>query len=367
MAMLVLGYAVGMAFKPQRVAGDVPDPPAFDAPRAAGVLPGYDNVYVNDYAALLEGGAESRIRDDLIALYDATGVEMTVLTIVSRARYGFDGGNEAFATALFNAWGIGDAQRNDGVLILVSSGDRDMRIELGAGYGRARDGDMQRVIDRVFLPAFRDGRFQDGIERGVSATIVEIAGAPPDALSGTVLERGFAVILDRLRRLGGWLVALAALPVAAGAWGLRAYLRRRPRDCAACGAGMFRQTEQADDAHLDGGQRLEEYIGSVDYDIWECPDCAALQISRHAAWLSKFGACGACGYKTLQTDTKVLKAATTSSTGLRRIDYSCRHCGFADSETRVVPKKSSSSSGSGSGRSSFGGGRSGGGGASGSW
>jgi uncharacterized protein len=151
-----------------------------------------------------------------------------------------------------------------------------------------------------------------------------------------------------------------------GAWiGIRRWRRNRPRACAQCDATMIRAGEAADDEHLDGGQRLEEFLKSVDYDVWYCADCGHMRIERYPAWFSGHGSCPRCDYKTLKTTTTVLQSATTTSTGRKRIDYDCQHCGYENSETRTIPKKSKSSSGSG--RSSFGGGSSSGGGASGSW
>jgi uncharacterized protein len=66
----------------------------------------------------------------------------------------------------------------------------------------------------------------------------------------------------------------------------------------------------------------------------------------------------------MKTETTVLVSATTSSTGRKRIDYDCRHCGYHNQVFRVIPRKTKSS---GSGGGSFGGGSSSGGGASGSW
>ncbi|MEO1312537.1 MAG: TPM domain-containing protein [Pseudomonadota bacterium] len=375
---LGLGYAVGLAVKPDVVIapqevrpsvayaappGDVVDPIGRRADGAR--WPGYVGVYVNDYANLLSPEAEFRIRDKLTRVYDGTGVEMTVLTIAQRSDYGFDGTNEAFATALFNDWGIGDADRNDGVLVLVSRLDREMRIELGSGYGSGYNRAMQVVIDDYFLPHFRRDAYEWGIEQGVDETVRALIGSYPDDLEQGTLARGWSAIWRMLSSLGAGAFALLAAAAGALAYLGRQYRRFRPRDCHACGAAMLRQAEDVDDAHLDGGQRLEEYVRSVDYDVWECPDCAAMQVSRNPAWFSKFGTCPQCDYRTLASETQILEAATTSSTGRKRIDYHCKNCGHQDSEVRTIPRVSKSSSGSG--RSSFGGGRSSGGGASGSW
>ena len=99
---------------------------------AKSALPEYENIYVNDYAQILDNDAEERIRNSLKELYQYRQIEMTVLTITSMGNYDSRGPIELFSTRLFNKWGIGDADRNDGVLILVSRNDRKMRIEIAA-------------------------------------------------------------------------------------------------------------------------------------------------------------------------------------------------------------------------------------------
>lgn len=371
---LALGYGAGLLLADRRALPGAPAeaPAGFAAPQAetlpnpaGGTLPGYLDVYVNDYADLLETAAEVRIRDDLIELYDRTGIEMTVLTIPSLSDYGHYGPIEPFATALFNAWGIGNAARNDGVLVLVSLFDRSMRIEIGSGYGASWDARMQRVIDEGFLPDFRNDAYQTGIETGVRETVYELTGRYPGTYDAGTFVQGWSWIFWRLGALGSWAWGLIAVPLGGfGVW-LRRYLRRRPRPCPACGTMMQRMGETADDEHLDGGQKLEEFLKSVDYDVWACPSCAHMDILRYRNWFSGYGACPRCNYHTLSTTTDVLRAATTSSTGLKKLTYDCENCGYHDTEQRVIPKVSKSSSGSG--RSSFGGGSSSGGGASGSW
>lgn len=372
---LAIGYAVGQLTAPGTVAFDRPGNTVIAlAPNAAadietetGLIPGYEDIYVNDYSALLGAEAEGTIRTQLEQLYRDTGIEMTVLTVPGLDRYGWQGSLEGFATTLFNTWGIGNADRNDGVLVLVSDVDRRMRIELGAGYSKSRDAQMQAVIDRAFLPSFRDGDYENGILNGVEETVFAVSGAYPGEFESSTVARGWSWIGRRLAALGNWLWALAVVPAGAIVVAARRYWRNRPKPCDRCGAIMERAPEEADDAHLDGGQRLEEYLKSVDYDVWHCPSCAHMTITGWKNWLSTHSACPDCGYRTLETTSEVLEAATKSSTGRKQVTYDCRNCGFHGSEVRTIPKVTSGSSSSGGGRSSFGGGSSSGGGASGSW
>ncbi len=134
-----------------------------------------------------------------------------------------------------------------------------------------------------------------------------------------------------------------------------------------------RLDESADDAHLSSGQRSEESLGSVDYDVWACPSCPQVTIPRHGAWFSGHHACPACGWKTASDRTSELEAATTLSTGRQRIDTRCAHCGHHDVSYRTLPRLTQRSSfgfssGRGSsGSSSGGGGRSAGRGGGGGW
>lgn len=201
--------------------------PAFAAAQS---WPVHENIYVNDYANVIEEGAEQRITAQLKALREQTGVEATVLTIYTRWGFESTGSLEAFATGLFNNWGIGNAERNDGILILVVSEDREMRIELGSGYGSGFNREAQDIVDRVFLPEFRDGDFSNGIETGTDAVIariaqVQAAGGEPAADSGGG-SGGGGWLFGAIAAIFGGVIALAV-------FGRR--IRDRFARCPSCG------------------------------------------------------------------------------------------------------------------------------------
>ena len=155
---------------------------------AAQDYPTWDNIWLNDRANVIDDDAEARITAALQQLADDTGVQATVLTL--HTRWGYPGDSlEAFATGLFNDWGIGDASRNDGILVLVLSEDREMRIELGSGYPSGYNDVAQEIIDDEFIPAFGRSDFTGGIEHGTEAVIARIArehaaGNAPSPTSG---------------------------------------------------------------------------------------------------------------------------------------------------------------------------------------
>ncbi|MCV2878569.1 TPM domain-containing protein [Sedimentimonas flavescens] len=178
-------------------------------------FPEYQSLTVNDFADLLPAEVEQRLDQKLADLRARTGIEATVVTLVSQDAYDPAPSLETFATRLFNGWGIGDPTRSDGIMILVISADRAMRIELGAGYNPEYDIPAQDIINRIMLPAFRDGHMSDGIEGGTDAVISEIAeryadGLPPGSVPKTskgdasfvaLIAMGLAALLAMRNRI----------------------------------------------------------------------------------------------------------------------------------------------------------------------
>lgn len=319
--------------------------------------------YLNDYADVFTPAQEQTIRKKLVELMTERDIEFTVLTINSMFNYGHGGQIEPYATDLFNTWGIGDSGRNDGLLMLISVEDRLMRIEVGSGYGVSLNDPMKTIIDRDITPKFKTGLFFEGVDAGVSEVIQEVTGTWPGEFQASGSEKIYNASRRWFDRLGAWIYALLVPVIGVFTMIIRRWQRNRPRRCPHDGSKMERMEEEWDDKFLQPGQITEETLKSVDYDVWQCMRCDHQTIEAYKRWWSRYGACRSCGFKTVESDTTILEYATTSSTGLKRIDYNCKHCNDSWSLRKVIPRKtesSSSSSGSSGGSSS-------GGGASGSW
>jgi uncharacterized protein len=78
---------------------------------------------------------------------------------------------EKFATALFNTWGIGKKDKNNGVLFLVAVKNRKVRIALGSGYPSEYDKRMATIIKNDILPYFKQIQYSRGIYEGSMAII----------------------------------------------------------------------------------------------------------------------------------------------------------------------------------------------------
>ncbi len=395
-------------------------------------LPRYNDLYVNDFAGILNQTTEIQVTSVFRQLRENTSVEAVVVTIDTVKTYGPQYASvEDFATALFDEWGVGSADRNNGVMLLVAIDDRALRIEVGTSYENTLDSRMQGVIDEFILPEFHDERYNSGIADGVRAIarVIEEEVGPvtvstPVTTTGTggvVAQSATEAVVPTLAPASntgrttvhpsirmpfyerwasdiiGWFEDVAELPIVvslgtmgaglAGAFmGFRRFLRMRPRRCPHCGQPMRRLSEYHEDEHLTEGQQWEESLGSVDYDVWLCDNDGIQQVYEYKNLFSGYKPCPQCNHATLSTNKRIVDHATTYSTGLRHVLQSCGHCNYKNEWEEVIPKKpqanedegntwysgsssarSSSSRSSRGSGSSYGGGRSSGGGTSGKW
>ena len=177
-------------------------------PAAAQDLPQWESTTVNDFAGLLTPEDATALDRALSDLRDDTGVEGTVVTLTDRARYGGADGLEPFATRLFNHWGVGDAQRNNGFMLLVLTADREARIELGRGYQNDADIIAQDITRRTLLPAFRDGRMSQGIRDGTQDIIKHIV---LPTTRGEAVQRPDEPLTPKIIGFGIWAAIMALI------------------------------------------------------------------------------------------------------------------------------------------------------------
>jgi uncharacterized protein len=131
---------------------------------------------VNDWAEVLSRQDEARLTASLASARAETEVHVVVVTVPDHADFGGAGESlETYVTRLFNAWGIGDRGRNDGIMVLVTPARRAIRIELGRGYGTHWEETAKGIIDDTFLPAFAEGEIAGGIQRGSDQVLNRIA------------------------------------------------------------------------------------------------------------------------------------------------------------------------------------------------
>jgi uncharacterized protein len=178
-----------------------------------------DTDFFVDGALLIEPADRERINEVAAALLAEEDVPVFVVTIRSLAAQDAAGQSiEGYARALFDEWGIGSEERNHGMLLVVSSGDRRARIELGADWAGQHDTAARSVMNDLIVPAFKRGDFSTGIVDGVRGMDSMARGlalpkptAPwwfwPALVIGAI---GFIALVVNLFRTGrsGWAWAL---------------------------------------------------------------------------------------------------------------------------------------------------------------
>lgn len=400
--------AVGGAARAQVTAlSDLPDP-----------RPGL----VVDQAGVLDDAAEQSLNAQLAALKSEVGPEVAVVAVTD-----VSGAPKAFATALFNRWELGSAERNDGVLVLLVVKQRRLEIETGDGMQALLSAAWLSAMQRdEMIPYFKRGDLGGGLVVGAGALVKRLRTPPgeqdaPDAAgayrsdgalgqppgpsgatgattsssssSPSQPHTGATSAASAPEEPSRGLQLLAGLGAVGGVGGLGAFaVRRRSRKCRKCGALRQVLDEEADDAHLSEGQRAEEKVGSVDHIILYCAACEAFEHRSNNRFFSRRIACNGCKNRTAINQTRVIRAPTYSSSGLAEVTTTCAFCPHTatsrHSLAKLTPPSSSSSSSSSSSRSSYsssssssssrsssssssskssGGGRSSGGGAGSSW
>jgi uncharacterized protein len=129
--------------------------------------------YVNDEADVISEPRTAQLESFLDQLNKKTGVQFAVLTVTSCAPED----PTQFKTRVFNTWGIGDKERRDGLLLLVSMNERAVFFETGYGLeGTLPDGWQGRMLRDLAFPEFRAGRPEEGITAAVLSASQRIAG-----------------------------------------------------------------------------------------------------------------------------------------------------------------------------------------------
>ena len=131
--------------------------------------------YVNDYGNILSSEQRTELVKRAKALNeDYNGIQLVITTLESLDGYSI----EEYATAMYNKFGIGT--KDMGALILFSSGDRPVRIEVGRGMEEyMTDADAGALIDEYAIDYFKNDQFADGIVALQKAVVTFIKNEVP--------------------------------------------------------------------------------------------------------------------------------------------------------------------------------------------
>jgi uncharacterized protein len=168
---------------------------------------------VNDYTRTLAPDQIAALEQKLVAYDDSTSVQLAVVMINTLN----DLPIEEVALEVLRQWGVGgQAQKDNGAVLLIAKNDRKIWISTGYGLeGSMPDITVKSIIESDILPNFREENYYRGLDRATSSMIAAAAGeyeAPAGyrnrnrsggGLSIGKLIIGFIILMFILNMFGG--------------------------------------------------------------------------------------------------------------------------------------------------------------------
>jgi uncharacterized protein len=324
---------------------DVPNP------RTAGGAPSW----VSDRANLISPQSEAQLNRMLTQLEAESGTEMAVVTVNETAPFASP---KAFTTDLFNAWGVGKAAQDNGVLFLISAGDR--RAEVVVGYGLESvltQSKIEALLAEEAVPDFKQQNYDQGILDASEALVAELS-ASDSAMPGGI---------GKMVALGGGAIALL-IAWFGRSWFGSAFGRVSAKKCPKCQVPLRKLSPSEVATHLSPAQKVSAEAGSATYKGQQCPTCEEVFLVRTKQDLYGYSDCPECKEPTVKSTRKTRTKATYNRRGEAEMTYTCQCCNHVEYNLIVLDQLSHQSDSSGSsGGGDFGGGSSGGDGGGASW
>jgi uncharacterized protein len=187
--------------------------------KAAEVIPPKPDRYFNDYAGVISKEAALRFNEEL-AQFERETSNQVVVAIFPKMQSDSDIAD--YTQRVAQAWGVGQKERRNGVVLFVFIQDRKMFIQVGYGLeGALPDITAFDITEYKIKPHFRSGDYEGGIAIGIDSILKAIRGEYKGSGKTVAEERrggggasslwffivfviALVVISRMLRRLGGW-------------------------------------------------------------------------------------------------------------------------------------------------------------------
>jgi len=141
---------------------DIPQKPSVSNPSA-----------VYDYVNLLNENQKTVLERKIISYSDTTSTQIVIAIVET-----INGETIGEVGARWGQkWGVGQEKEDNGILILVAKGDK--QVDINTGYGIESiisDRDAEQIINRIMLPEFKKGNFYDGLNKTIDALILGLEG-----------------------------------------------------------------------------------------------------------------------------------------------------------------------------------------------
>lgn len=165
---------------------------------------------VTDLAGSLQPEQKAALESRLAAFEQQKGSQIAVLLVPTTQPESI----EQYGIRVAENWQLGRKGVDDGLLVLMATEDRAVRIEVGYGLeGVIPDAIANRVIEEIMIPHFREGDVAGGLNAGVERLIGLVEGEPlpepePQASGSTPLDQFFPLVFFAAIIIGGLLRTL---------------------------------------------------------------------------------------------------------------------------------------------------------------
>ena len=335
-----------------------------------------NGTWVTDMAGILDQPTEAQINSIITQLEQKNGAEIAVVTVPETSP---SASPKDFATALFNYWEIGKKSQNNGILLLISKGDR--RVEIETGYGVEAilpNAQVGNIIDSQITPKFKKGNFNGGTLAGTKALVIAlekptVSNQPAPLAIVSNLAETPVVITPNIPTILSQPTTIAEEPTqnANALWGMllagglitaigtvvykhnrveiepegesRFQFRSRVCICATCKKKMEEVDDSIIQATLSEPEQVAQKIGSLRFEGWKCPECSqqltGLGFHRvsYQPIFGQFSECPTCEELTIKPTVQTLEYPTESHTGKRLIIEECQCCEYRTQREEIIP------------------------------
>src|SRR6266403_529457 len=141
---------------------------------AAEVMPPAPAQYFNDYAHIVSSATATELNQKLEQFERDTSSQIVVAVYPKMES---ESSIEDYTVRVKQAWGVGQKDKDNGVVLFVFVQDRKMYIQVGYGLeGALPDALAKRIIENEIKPYFRNGDFDGGLRAGVTAILAATKG-----------------------------------------------------------------------------------------------------------------------------------------------------------------------------------------------
>lgn len=139
---------------------------------------------VNDFANFLSPGEQNQLEQKLVAINDSSSVQIVILVLKTL------NGNDinAMGAEIIQSWGIGQKGKDNGILLIIKPKVDNEKggIAISTGYGVeavVTDAISKQIIEKVIVPAFKNGKYYEGLDEAVNTLYALSKGEFPANLA----------------------------------------------------------------------------------------------------------------------------------------------------------------------------------------